>query len=213
MQNNKVKQTASPRMMDKVGRSKARSISHTMSDDTRFKPLCPRCGELRCFIHIYAFVFALKTTRAALHGDRYIRGHWLSICPICDAYLLMREFTWSVPFYSPHDMAVICIADYGCVDATSVLEFGNLCFTPNALRGALEMLRKQTRPDGRDGDAIERLDRELLGPTGIPDDDSARAEWIAQLELLVVKWPERIGLAELDAAVRTIIEQVPNVEK
>ena len=180
------------------------------SYEVRHQPICSKCGELYSFIHLTGFAFAVETTRATLHDDRLMRGSWVSVCPICDAYLLMREFAWGVPFYSERDMAVVSIADYGGEVIAPLLEFGNLPFTPNALRGALEMSRK--RAALKDADRIERLDRSLLGPTGIPDDDSVLAEWNRQLELLASQLPESPDMAELDAAVRTIVRQVPAVE-
>lgn len=178
--------------------------------EVRYQPTCPKCGELYGFIHLTGFVFAVETTRATLQDDRLMRGSWVSVCPTCDAYLLMREFAWGVPFYSERDMAVVSIADYGGEVSAPLLEFGNLPFTRNALRGALEISRKQTPLQAaRD---IQWLDRTLLGPTGIPEDDSADAEWIRQLELLALKLPEQLDLTELNIAVRIIIKQVPNAD-
>ena len=178
--------------------------------DIRSRTTCSKCRGLCGFIHIATFAFAVNVMRASLKHDRIMRGSWVSICPTCDAYPLMIECIWGVPFYSEREKAVISIADYDSKDAIELLELGNLPFTPNALRGALEMLRAQTaQPD----DGIERFDRSLLGPTGIPDDDSAPAEWFRQLELLTSKLPERLRLAELNAAMRVIVEQVPNLSE
>lgn len=160
-----VNQTSSREAIDNLGRPKARSVSDTSSDNTCFSPLGPRCGELRCFIYVDTFVFALNTTRVALHGDRCMRGRWLSICPTCDAYLLMEEFTWSVLFYSRHDMAVISIADFGCGGQRPCSNSASLRFTPRALQGALEMLRGPTPSDGREGIPLNALNRALLGAT------------------------------------------------
>jgi len=175
--------------------------------EVRAKTICSKCRGLCGFIHITTFAFAVNRTRAALNHDRIMRGSWVSICPTCDAYPLMIECTWGVPFYSDRDKAVISIADYAGKDATEPLEFGNLPFTPNALRGALEMLRGQAR---QPGDGIETFDRGLLAPTGIPDDDSAPAEWTRQLRRLASVMPEPIDLTELNAAMRVVVEQVPH---
>lgn len=178
-----------------------------VSGDVRCEPTCPICRELCSFIHIYGFAFAIKATRAKLLDDRIMRGFWVSVCPTCDAYLLMREFTWGVPFYSARDMAVVSIADYSG-DAVPRLEFGNLPFTLNALRSALHLGEQRSTRD--DDDRVAPIDRCLLGPTGIPDDEGATDEWLRQLDALASTLPERSCRADLDSAVRRLIRQVPN---
>jgi len=169
--------------------------------------ICSKCGELCGYIDVVGFAFALKETQAKLHGDRIMQGVWISVCPICDGYLLMRDFEWGVPFYSVRDLALISIGDYDRITTVALLEFGNLPFTISALRGALHVLERSSVPV--DGNRVELLDRRLLRPTGIPDDESAHGEWLRQLEKLVSNLHEPCKIARLDAAVRQLIRQLP----
>jgi len=140
------------------------------------------------------------------------RSKHVAICPRCDAYALMIDCTWAVPFFSRQDQAVVTVHDYGAAEAAGLLEFGNLAFTRTALNGALEMHREQTPPGSHRSDAIGRLNRKLLGPAGIPNDDSARKEWGYQIIMLAAKFKGRHSLSEVDAAIRTVIKQVPSIE-
>ena len=136
-----------------------------------------------------------------------MRGACVSVCPECDAYLLMQECAWGIPFYSTRDCAVISIADRDRIWPCNLHEFGNLPFTRNALAGALRVLDEVSILPTRY--APMPLDRSLLGPTGIPDDESADAEWHRQLETIALDLLQR-PVAFIDAAARLLIRQVPN---
>ena len=138
-----------------------------------------------------------------------IQGNRFAVCPECDVYALMLEFAWAVPIYSPRDLAVITVHDYGQVVDRDLLEFGNLRLSIRAVHGALQMrkLGRLWQSELTDDDVTTPLERNLLGPTGIPDNGFAEGEWLAQLRRLSAKLMERPAL--VDGAIRTVINQVP----
>ena len=169
--------------------------------------VCRQCGEPASFIHVETFAIAMRSTRVKVRSDRLIRGVWVCVCPECDIYALAQGSDRSVPFYSVRNEAVITIADYDRMDTVALLEFGNLPFTPRALASALVIGDQLPRRNSID---LFVLDRRLLGPTGIPENEFARAEWLRQLYGVASKLSTQINAVELDAAIRRIVRQVPN---
>ena len=80
----------------------------------------------------------------------------------------------------------------------------HLTFSEHALRGAVEYLR-ETEPGSLEPDGPLAFDQRLVGPTGIPEDARAEAEWATQLEMLQTKMRGEYSARELDVAVRTLI--------
>ncbi|WP_395643906.1 hypothetical protein [Rudaea sp.] len=170
---------------------------------------CPTCLETRFIIHPHTLAFALRQTQANTRIG--ITGRRAAVCPKCDAYALMQEFTWGVPVYSPADRAVITIHDYCKVNDKLLLAFGKLPFSIQAIEGALQMRKLVRRgPLMFADDGVAPLERDLLGPTGIPDDDAADGIWLGELRRLSCGLMEKPALPLLDAAIRTVIEQVPS---
>jgi hypothetical protein len=186
----------------------------TSPDFSYFQLECPHCSETRSFIDIHTLDLAVDLTQAQLRsvagGGYHGRVKQLVICPLCDAYALMQEWEWGVPFYSSHDDCVVTVHDYANVDASSILSFGDVEFTHLALVGALETYRLQLKAKSSyesEGDAA--LDRGLLKLAGIADISSAQEVWEQQLVQLLARSNDSVKLGELDAAVRIILRQKP----
>lgn len=187
----------------------------TFPDISYFELECPICAETRSFVNIHTLNLALDLTQGHLRsvagGGYHGRVRQLVICPVCDAYALMQEWQWSVPFYSSHDDCVATVHDYASVDVSSLLSFGDVDFTPLALAGALEIYSRQLEAHPSHEPKVRpALDRSLLKVAGIADTTFAQEEWDQRLDKLLAGLNNSRIRTELDAAVRIILCQRPD---
>lgn len=187
----------------------------TFPDLSYFELECPICSETRSFINIHTLNLAVDLTQAHLRsvagGGYHGRVKQLVICPVCDAYALMQEWQWGVPFYSSRDDSVVTVHDYASVGVSSLLSFGDVDFTPLALAGALEIHGRQMEAHHSHEPKIRpALDRSLLKVAGIADTTFAQEEWDQRLDKLLAGLNDSRTRTELDAAVRIILCQRPD---
>ena len=134
----------------------------------------------------------------------------MTVCPSCDAYALGADLESPLPFYSEAIAAFVTVNDWdwwnrdpqNC-DIREWPDFGCLTFSESALRSAIEFAR-EAAPELLSQDTPLAFDPSLLGPTGIPEDSNAAAEWAHQLRNLHSTRDE-YSSHELDAAIRRLI--------
>lgn len=134
-----------------------------------------------------------------------------TVCPVCDSYLIGADITIGLPFYSDAIAAFATVQDWDWSNRDPVdcdirdwPDFGCLTFSEHALRGTVEFLR-EAEPGSLEPDTPLPFDQRLVGPTGIPEDARAEAEWATQREILQARMRGEYSSRELDVAIRTLI--------
>ncbi len=160
---------------------------------------CPICSETRSFINIHTLNLAVTLTKATLRsvtgGGYHHRVTHLMICPICDAYALMQEWTWSVPYYSNLNDCLTTVHDNDVSD--QLLSFGDVEFTPSAFAGALEIHRHY--------ELTRRSSENLNSVAGLISKDA----WNLELRRLREIWSSPCSIEEMDGAIRILLCQKP----
>ena len=169
---------------------------------------CNRCGAelVRVVPHMARHWVGLTTGNPERLGSRPV-----AVCPMCDSYAIGADLTIALPFYSDTIAAFATVQDWDWwnrdpaeCDTRDWPDFGCLTFSEHVLRGTVEYLR-ETAPDSLVSKAQLPFDPNLVGPTGIPEDDHAEAEWANQLGILHARMGGEYLPRELDVAIRTLI--------
>ena len=172
---------------------------------------CNRCGATLANVapQMARHWIGLTTGNSSRLGSRPV-----TICPACDCYAIGAEMTIGLPFYSDAIAAFATVQDWNWsnrdpadCDIRDWPDFGCLTFSEHALRGTVHYLR-EAEPDSLASDTPLPFDPELVGPTGIPEDGNAAAEWANQLGILQARMRGEYSERELDIAVRTLISVI-----
>ena len=172
---------------------------------------CNRCGAMLANV---APQMARHWIRLTTGNSSRLGARPVTICPACDCYAIGAEMTIGLPFYSDAIAAFATVQDWDWsnrdpadCDIRDWPDFGCLTFSEHALRGTVHYLR-ETDPDSLASDTPFQFDPELVGPTGIPEDEHAEAEWANQLGILQARMRGEYSERELDVAVRTLIRVI-----
>jgi hypothetical protein len=137
-----------------------------------------------------------------------------TVCPACDSYAIGAEMTIGLPFYSDAIAAFATVHDWDWsnrdpaeCDIRDWPDFGCLTFSEHALRGAVDYLREADAGSLASATPLP-FDPNLVGPTGIPEDEHAEAEWTNQLGILQARMQGDYSARELELAVRTLISAI-----
>ena len=172
---------------------------------------CNRCGAelVRVVPHMARHWVGLTTGNPEHLGSRPV-----AVCPMCDSYPIGADRTIALPFYSDTIDAFATVQDWDWsnrdpadCDIRDWPDFGCLTFSEHALRGTVDYLR-EAEPDSLASDTPFPFEPKLVGPTGIPEDEHAEAEWANQLGILRARMRGEYSERELDAAVRTLISVI-----
>ena len=173
--------------------------------------VCARCGDTLANVvpKMARHWIGLMTGNPKRLGARPVE-----VCPACDSYAIGAEMTIGLPFYSDAIAAFATVQDWDWsnrdpadCDIRDWPDFGCLTFSEHALRGTVHYLR-EAEPDSLASDTPLPFDPELVGPTGIPEDGNAAAEWANQLGILQARMRGEYSERELDIAVRTLISVI-----
>lgn len=174
---------------------------------------CQRCGISMGLADASMLSHWIATTGACddSWADR-VDGHAVPVCPSCDSYALGVEMSMGLPFHSQEIAAFLTVNDWDFwnldpqdCDIQQWPDFGCLTFSEASLRSAIAY-RRETQPAApSDAAPLPPVTPDLLGPTGIPGDENAHAEWGNQLNILHARMGGEFSLRELDNAVRDLI--------
>jgi hypothetical protein len=134
------------------------------------------------------------------------------VCPACDSYALGVETNTGLPFYSEAIAAFLTVSDWDWwnrdpreCDIRQWPDFGCLTFSKESLRSTVGYLRENVS-DILDPASFLPFVPNLLGPTGIPEDEDSESEWENQLNILHSRMRGEFSKRELDVAVRDLIQ-------
>lgn len=145
-------------------------------------------------------------------------GKAVFVCPACDSYALGVESTTGLPFYSKSIAAFVTVNDWDWwnraprdCDIRQWPDFGCLTFSEESLRSTATYLR-ESPPTALDPGLELPFARDLLGPTGIPEDPDPEGEWKHQLNILHARMAGEFSTRELDACLRILIRILSRAE-
>jgi len=174
--------------------------------------LCKKCrAEMAMTDAPMLRYWIAKTGANRTHWKGRLGGDPAFVCPKCDAYALGGEFENGLAFYSDSVAAYLTVNDWDWwnrdpreCDIREWPDFGCLSFSEAALCSTVEYLREADANALNDATVLP-FEPELVGVTGIPEDQDARNEWDNQLRILHERMRGEFSARELDAAVRKLV--------
>lgn len=173
---------------------------------------CPKCETAMAVTDTNMLRYWIARTRCpATHWKDRLGNPSTPICPKCDAYTLGGEFVNGLAFYSQSVAAYLTVNDWDWwnrdsqeCDIRRWPDFGCLTFSEAALRSTVEYLR-DVDPKALNDTAPLRFEPQLIGATGIPENDNSEAEWANQLRILRERMGGEFSERELNVAVKALV--------